>query len=107
MIRQVVLTEEEYEEIEKKLSCYAIMEERLKELQNIKKEYEDFRKDVADLFLDDNGQFRVYETSRSVPNRFTLDYGMVLYLVEELFGDRFMKETGLDLEFGYWKIRAL
>lgn len=106
MIKQIVLSEEEFEEVQNRLLRYAEMEKQLNELINIKKEYEDFKNEVTAMFLDDDGSFSYYiTTSRHSPNYINLNTLKVLDMFEELLEERFSKETNIDLYDGHWKVR--
>lgn len=105
MIRQVVLTEEEYAEIEqikiehnemkivigdfdqvkKVLVEHEAIQKQLIELQNMNDQFEKFKETVANMFLNDKGDFSYHETGQHYSNKLFVDSAIVAELFNQFF----------------------
>lgn len=95
MIKQIVLTVKEYAEIEKMQSEYAEIKKQLSTLKNVNAEFEKFKKIVAEMFLNEKGQYDYM--IRSLPNRVLfLNEEILTYLFNYFHKEKFYNETRLD-----------
>lgn len=112
MIRQVVLNEEEYEEIEKKLADYSRLKKQLKEfeetkvqLEKVSEEFENLINWVKEMFKDGSGgEFSYRETGKYYSNHLYLKTEIIAELFNMFFEEEFYNETGLKVD-RYWNIK--
>lgn len=82
----------------------AEMRKRLTDLVKIKKEFDEFKIHVSEMFLHD-GELSHYETGRNYANRLHLNTKVVAEFFNYFFEERFYKETGLKVDQS-WNITA-
>ncbi|MYL44403.1 chromosome segregation protein [Virgibacillus halodenitrificans] len=102
MLKQVVMSEEEYEEIVKKLADYEEVKEQLNELENVRKEFDDFKNEVSKIFVRDSGEIIYRETGQYYSNYLFLNQSRLADLFNLFHKERFFKESGLTVD-RYWK----
>ncbi|EOQ17202.1 MULTISPECIES: hypothetical protein [Bacillus cereus group] len=112
MIRQVILSEKEYEEIERELADYSRLKKQLKEfeetkvqLEKVSEEFENFINLVKEMFKDGSGgKFSYRETGKYYNDYLFLKTEIVAELFNMFFEEEFYNETGLKVD-RYWNIK--
>lgn len=102
MQKQIVFTEEEYEEIVLKLKEYDELKKLQFEHDNLKEEYGEFLKVVKSIFDEEDGKISYYETTRNYSNHLHINDEPLAVLFNYFYRDEFYKQTGLEVD-KYWK----
>lgn len=109
----MVLSEEEYEEIQGQLADYLRIKNQLKELEetkvqleNVSEEFEELRNLVKDMFKNRlrGVEFSYRETGKYYNNYLFLNTEIVAELFNMFFEEKFYNETGLKVD-RYWNIK--
>ncbi|MGE7691420.1 chromosome segregation protein [Lysinibacillus sp. NPDC097214] len=104
MQKQIVFTEEEYEEIVMKLKEYDELKKLQMEHDNLKEEYDNFIKIVKGIFSRSDGKLSYYKTTKYHPNHLHINDETLALLFNYFYRDEFYQQTGLEVD-RYWTFK--
>lgn len=104
MHKQIVFTEQEYEEIIMQLKEYEELKKLQTEHDKLKEEYNNFTEIVKGIFTRYNGKLSYYETTRYYPNHLHLNSDNLALLFNYFYRDEFYQQTGLEVD-KYWTFK--
>lgn len=104
MQKQIVFTEEEYEEIDLKLKEYDELKNLQIEYDKLKEEYGGFLEIVKEIFDKEDGKISYYETTRYHSNHIHINDEPLAFLFNYFYRDEFYQQSGLEVN-KYWKFK--